>query len=219
MRSLILKDFLLLKKTILISILYVILMSIGFPNAGTQLLTICMVGITYMLVTTACATDDKNKADIILNSLPLSRKNIVTARYISVYLFAAIGLVVYIAVQLLAGIIPIPFRLAPVSLQMMAGAFFAVTLMNALYIPVFFKLGYMKSRIFNFILFFAIFFSIVPLMELIKSNMDRDWVRKAADFLIQMSDAQAFGFITLITAAVIFVSYMISLHFYRSREF
>lgn len=50
------------------------------------------VAISYMLVLSANANDEKNKSEIILNSLPISRSKIVFAKYLAVAVYIVLGL-------------------------------------------------------------------------------------------------------------------------------
>jgi len=116
-------------------------MSGAGPIAGAAVIASAIVAATYMLLGNACAYDDKSKADVVLNSLPLNRARIVAARYLSVYLFMAIGVVYYLLVNGVIMLARLPVKVHPLSGEDLLGAAFAVTLMNSIYLPTFFKWG------------------------------------------------------------------------------
>jgi len=96
MLNLIIKDMIIQKKTFLYVLLYSVFISFAFSSLkpiGVGLYVLNPVITTYFLITYALIYDDKNKSEIILNSLPLSRVDIVISKYISIFVFAAIGIV------------------------------------------------------------------------------------------------------------------------------
>jgi ABC-2 type transport system permease protein len=172
MTNLIIKDLLLQKRTALISIIYIPLMLLFFhstgetgPLAGPAVFAAAMVAVTYMLVGNACAYEDKSKADMVLNSMPVNRAQIVAARYLSIYVFMGIGIVYYLVIMWAIQLACLPVEVYPLSVEGLLGAAFAVTLMNSIYLPVFFKWGYIKSRMVSFIMFFVFFFGGTLLVE------------------------------------------------------
>ena len=76
MLNLIIKDIVIQKKTLLYALLYTIFASTSFfimsPN-GFNLYVLSPIAINYMFITFALSYDDKNKSEIVLNSLPLKR--------------------------------------------------------------------------------------------------------------------------------------------------
>jgi ABC-2 type transport system permease protein len=121
-----------------------------------------IVGV-YLMIVYANAYDYKYNADIIINSLPLARKQIVTAKYLSGLIFCLLMLAVSLPVSVLFSILGLPgstgFNLAAAGRFLMFSAFI-LTLYISFYFPVYYKLGYMNSRWANFLAFFLIFGSI-----------------------------------------------------------
>lgn len=83
MLNLVMKDIIVQKKSIAFAVLYIFFFIVAFQSVGEMTFTCAITAFSYILVMGGFAYDDKNKADIMLNSLPLKRYNIVLAKYIS----------------------------------------------------------------------------------------------------------------------------------------
>lgn len=211
MINLILKDFLVQKKMFLIILLYIVFFMLimgsgGFVAAGTA--------AAYILLLNALAYDDKNKSDIVLNSIPLARNNIVKARYLSVFIFAGFGIIAYWVISLLIKLLHLPLIIAPVSLGGIGGILLSVILLASLYLPLNFKYGYIKARVFHVILFLAVFwipgFLAKYLQEIDPGLLS--YLSNRTDWLIMLS---ILGLVLLIVG----FSYGISWRIYRNKEF
>ncbi|MDX9872994.1 MAG: ABC-2 transporter permease, partial [Clostridia bacterium] len=160
-KVLILKDFLLQKKTALFGLAYSIFLMAIFNSTtfSSSVYILCTVAISYMLIMGAVAYDDKNKSDTILNSLPLQRKTIVQAKYASVFVFGlgAILTIGLLGALLKAAGLPFPGRfLNPTDV---IAAFFSLSLVSAMYLPFYYRFGYIASRLFNVVFFMLAFFA------------------------------------------------------------
>jgi len=219
MLSLMLKDILLLKKTIVFSALYLVVMLFVFASLdnAASVFIICTVAITYVLTVSGCALDDKNKTDVILNSLPLSRSVVVGARYLMVLVYVMFGVVVYTLATWIVGMLNLIPNLYPVNLEEFLGAFLSISLLASIYLPLYFKFGYIKSKIYHFILFFGMFFGISFLASGITSG--NPTLLRIAAFLSELSDGVIGTMIAGTALVMLAVSYGISLRIYRNREF
>lgn len=114
----------------------------------------------YLLIVYANAFDFKYNAEIMINSLPLGRKEIVTAKYLSAFSFALIMVAISLPVSFLLsyteflGTISMNLTMA---IRFFMISFFLLCIYLSFFFPVFFKLGYLKSRWANFFSFFIIF--------------------------------------------------------------
>lgn len=212
MLSLVIKDIIVQKKTVLLSLVYVVFFIFAFQSIGPSGFTAAAVAVTYILVVTSAAYDDKNKADIMLNSLPVKRSDIVFAKYLSVFIYAAIGIIAYILASAGAKVLMLPVRVYSVTLETFVGGLFAIILLNSIYFPVFFKFGYMKSRIVNFILFFVFFFGVQAVAEF-------KFTRNIMLMLDSLPDFEIASIIMGIGVVILIISYALSLWFYKNREF
>lgn len=144
MYNLILKDILIQKKIILLSFAYIVFFAIAMQGAGMVMYPTALTAITYMLVLTSCAYDEKNKADVMLNSLPLKRANIVLAKYLSIIVYIVIGTVAYWLITTLIALIGLPVKVHPISLEGLAGGLFAIGLINGVFYPFTLNLAILK---------------------------------------------------------------------------
>ncbi|WKV08575.2 ABC-2 transporter permease [Thermoanaerobacterium sp. CMT5567-10] len=217
--NLILKDILIQKRTFLLGIVYILIMILSFQQSGSPMFSASVTAFSYIMVQSACAYDDKNKSDILLNSLPLNRNTIVIARYISTFIFAAIAVVYYILLTGIIKILELPFKVYPVSLEGIIGTLFALILVSGIYFPIFFKVGYIKSKIVNFVLFFGVFIGGGILLPELIENKNKAFIQGAIQFLSNQSDMQIAVEIFAIMILLLIISYVFSLKFYRKREF
>ncbi|WP_066633734.1 ABC-2 transporter permease [Desulfolucanica intricata] len=172
-----------------------------------------------MLVLTACAYDDKNKADVLLNSLPVKRSSIVLARYISIFVYIVIGTAAYLVTTTFISLIGFPVKNCPVSLEGLAGGLFSISLITGIYLPFYYKLGYIKSRSLNFILFFTFFFGITSTVNYLFKNRDTAWVQNIMSFFQSLSNLRIFALLACLVLIMLTVSYTLSLKAYQSRDF
>lgn len=219
MFNLILKDILIQKRILLFGIIYILILIFSFQEIGSPMFLTSVIGLSYMMVQSACAYDEKNKSDILLNSLPISRNTIVIARYVSVFVFSAISIVVYALISVIINMLQLTVKAYPVTLEGIIGILFAIAFVCGIYLPIYFKVGYIKSKIINFVMIFGfitVFGAVLPgLLE----NKDQVFVQKIIQFFDSRSDIQIAAVILALTILLHFISYMISLNFYRKREF
>jgi ABC-2 type transport system permease protein len=136
MYSLILKDMLLVKKSMLFQVglwLFFIVEASG-------------LGFPYLIISTAIACipmtiDEKNKTESLFVSLPVKRSNIVIARYIYILVaIAAVIAVTYFSSQALNLLFPTTFKRA-VSFKSMLVPQLVVMYLMSLACPMFFRYG------------------------------------------------------------------------------
>lgn len=219
MYNLILKDILIQKKMILLSFLYVVFFIIAMQGAGLVIYPMAVTALTYMLVLTSCAYDDKNKADVMLNSLPLKRYNIVLAKYLSIFVYIAIGTIVYYVTTTLVYLTGLPVKTSPISLEGLAGTVLSIIFLNSIYYPFYFKLGYVKSRFVSLILFFSVFFGLTNALTYIYANRDVAWVKSIEKYLQPKSDIEIMAIISGFVLVIWAASFLLSLKAYQNRDF
>ncbi len=219
MIHLIKKDILMQKKTIGLSLLFIFIFTFTLSEIGPSGLVVNILAVTYMLVLGASAVEDKNNSDIMLISLPIKKSTIVFSKYISVYIFAAYAalinfLIYYIITQLNLSIEVIPFTSNGLYLSLVAA-----TLFCAITLPLIFKYGFLKSRVISIILFFVFISGGLSLVDNLSKNENSIFIKKIANLLNSSSDIQI-ALLSLIPVVIIlFISYTLSLKFYKNREF
>jgi ABC-2 type transport system permease protein len=219
MFNLVLKDILIQKKTFVLGLFYIPIMAIAFQHSVTSMIPAGIVGLTYIVLITACAYDDKYKTDIMLNSLPLHRNSIVLARYMSLFLYYVIGVLDYVLFTAVISTLGIPIKMQAISVEALIAALGAVVLVFSTYLPVFYKFGYIKSRTIGFVLFFVFFFGIGAVSELLQDKLSSNFVRGIAEFFEGQSDFLIGSVMVLVILLILASSYMLSAKIYKTRDF
>jgi ABC-2 type transport system permease protein len=227
--NLIWKDILILKHNLWFAALYGFVALFAFSTFKNGALSAALVGVSYTLITQACAQDDKNKSEIMVISLPILRREVVLAKYLSTILFAIIGLLSYFLALIAVTLLGIPIYVQKITLAGLVGPFFALVLLVSIYFPIYFKLGYLRSRMVGMFLFFACFF-FIPLSV----NLSTDFFARKHNVLIQsiatalkrfgewlpsQTDWQIFSYLFALVLIMITLSTGLSLKFYAHREF
>jgi ABC-type transport system involved in multi-copper enzyme maturation permease subunit len=175
--------------------------------------------VVYLLIQYSFAYEDKNKSDIMLNSLPVSRKEIVLAKYLSIFVYLGLAVLAYMVATLLVSAIKIPIRVEFLSLQGITISLLLVSLMSSIYLPIIFRIGYLRAKMFNMVLFLLFFFIPMGVVSLLKnpeySTAIDDIIRKLSSW----SDWQIASMLAAIALILLSFSYSISLSIYKNREF
>lgn len=219
MYNLIIKDILMQKKQVAFSIAYMAFILVAFQGMGEAMLPMGLVALTYMLSMTSCGYEEKNKSDIMLNSLPVKRANIIAAKYMSVFVYFAMGMLVYALFSKIIIMAQIPLKTYPITLEAFIGGFVAVSMMTGIWLPIYFKFGYMKLRVVNFVLFFLFFFGTSYLNKFFKENQNSQWVQNIINFLNSQGNITIALIIFAMVIILLIISYGLSVRFYRKREF
>lgn len=224
MLKLVWKDFLILRKVLWYAPLYSCGMAVAFSNSASAVaLSASTIGISYMLMIQACARDERNKSEIMLNSLPLRRRDIVLAKYLSIFPYAILGILAYLFTQGVVYVTGIPINIGSLSLEGVIGVLVAMMGMISIYFPVYFKLGYLRSNIVTTVLFLGFFFLIIALighgLQGINNPVAKNVLGGAANWLQTQGDWQIGSSLIALVLIVMAASFSLSLRFYSKREF
>lgn len=219
MLNLIIKDILVQKKTLLFALGYCFSLVFAFQTMEGVTPVVATTAVVYLLIQYSFAYEDKNKSDIMLNSLPVSRKEIVLAKYLSIFVYLGLAVLAYMVATLLVSAIKIPIRVEFLSLQGITISLLLVSLMSSIYLPIIFRIGYLRAKMFNMVLFLLFFFIPMGVVSLLKnpeySTAIDDIIRKLSSW----SDWQIASMLAAIALILLSFSYSISLSIYKNREF
>ena len=218
MYNLVLKDLLIQKKNLLFGAAYTVFFILFMQHIGFVVFPTALTILSYMLVGTACANDDKNKADVMLNSLPIKRSNIVFAKYISIFIYTTLGIIIYLAAITLISLIGLPIHIYPISVEGLAGALFSIILLNSIYFPFYFKYGYIKSRFLNYFLFFTFFFGSMSMVGFITKHRNTFWVKNISYFFNSLNNIEILVLTVGSILVILALSFEISLKVYKNRD-
>ena len=208
------KDILVCKKYYAFSLIYIFSFSALFSEYGILLYGMIAIGVNYLINNTSMAFDDKYKADIMINILPVSRKNIVTAKYLNVLIVIFYVSVIYYLSVLVTAFKPIfGVKIPVVDLTTILISLLIICIFNSIEIPLYFILGYQKTRFFGLITFFGFF----ALSGFLANNIQIN--EKLNYFINNSSNIIKCALVLLITIFISYISYIISINIYRKKDF
>lgn len=220
MIGLILKDILIQKKTIMISLIYCVLFSIVFGRtSGVESAFISgTFAVSYLFIVYVCAYEERYNGLAIFSSLPVKRDEIVISKYISVFLFAFIGFVLTLLTQLILRKIGIVDTFPELSLELIVGLIFSVCIIAALYYPVYFKFGYMKSKFIMFGVFMVIGFLPTMAVRLVDKAYFMDKLNTLSEMTNKLPDVLIGGVLLLAGALITLASMFYSMRVFRRKD-
>ena len=216
MLNLIIKDIVIQKKTFLYAFLFTIVASTDFlfmnmnPNSF-NLYVFSPIVISYMFVNFALSYDDKNKSEIALNSLPIKRNDIVIAKYISIFAFAAIGIIYSIIIGFIGKIAGLSMFTTTITLKNVVTILTYTCIFNLILFPIYFKIGFIKTQIFTVVLLF--------LTMIAFSNPNNIVEQKFTQFINNTSSLTQNSLAPIIGLIFFMISLMLSIRIYNNKEF
>lgn len=233
MINLVWKDLQILKRILLIAPIFAIygFFIFSFTMKGGALIFITIL-VTYTLLDRACDLDARNKSEIIMNSLPVSRRDIVLAKYLSVFPYAAIAILSSLFAQEVMSVTGISVLggapISQISLEGFVGALVSMVTFISFYYPIYFKLGYARIKWLGMILVLSLMFFIPmgsnmarrlgevsnPILQKILVLMGRlgNWLQTQADWQIA-------SYMLVLALILMSASVRLSMRFYARREF
>lgn len=221
MYSLFLKDLLIQKKTLGFIVGYSILILVAFNNPAFSAMTYVMgaMASTYILLMGACAYESKGNNECVLNSLPLRRQDVVRARYFSLLLFMILSLAIIGGLGAIMKLIGLPFPQRYLGWFDILAVAVSLFLLASLYLPFYFKMGYIQARIFNILVFFLFFFGPTYIFNYYQENSEKEIFQQFRAFLANNPDWVVYALGMAALLIMMFFSYLLSVRFYQRREF
>lgn len=219
MFNLIKKDFILSRKInifVVVYALFIAAMGLVMPDplVSTFLYTLGMLTLIFITVIYTNGYDDKYKSEIVLNSLPIDKENIVRAKYMTLILFIIMSCS---AVLIFTNII---LKLGVVSIGKGASIWNVIFATNislifySIYYPIYFKVGE-GLRSFNTILWILIAIGPSVLSKLMKGLNTTGYLEK----IIAIDINRINIYVLIISLFMFYMSMKISEKIYRTREF
>ncbi|MYW26998.1 ABC-2 transporter permease [Bacillus thuringiensis] len=197
MKQLILKDFIIQWKFLIWYILYPVFFYMALTDTE-NLFIIMSVIITIGATVKTFEADSKNESEVIVNSLPILRKQIVYAKYIVAIIILFISVTVgCLTIGMKSGVNLFEF----IETTMVASISF-ILLYLSFVLPIAFWLGYKKSIFITIVIFMA------PIVVL------------EALFQINLEQIQLYNSLLFISSICMFIiSIFVSVKIYEKREF
>jgi hypothetical protein len=210
--NLILKDFIITKKLWIILPIYAIFFK--FANTSFSPIHFLIPFFTYMFILQAVAYDDKNNSNTLLASFPIKKHYLVLSKYLSYIAFSIIILAIILIINLI-------FNLCTIKIIEILFSLFLLSIILDIYLPIYFKFGYIKSKYFNLSVFALIFVaaSLNTLNKLENSNSGPpEFITILFNYLTSISEFKLSTYIIVLFILINFISYFISNSLFKSRD-
>ena len=209
MLGLVKKDLLMIKGNMRQVILFlVVFLILAFQE--NNIIVIVPVFVSMIVFITTFSYDEYNKWDAYAISLPVSRKNIVKAKYVASIILWAIALLVTVVITGIMGLFEQNLNYFEM-FGMILGCVFSIVLLEAIMFPLIFKFGVEKGRIGLFVGVFAI----AGLLGFIFTGID---LENATGF-IEFFNNYYYILIPLAAVILLVISYFVSKKIYLKKEF
>lgn len=209
------KPYLTLKSFAILLALFVFL-SIGTGGTSMMIGMLMMYGTIY--ATYPFAVGDKNGIDTLYATLPLKKRNIVTGRYIfALCLNLLVGAVAFALSAILMGVTGKVFDLRE-TLATILICFFVFGILEAVQLPIYFKLGYAKAKFLAYLPLVGFPAAVAGATALV----DKDAMLPFIESLLVWLEANmlfAGALALIIWACVLTGSCLLSYRLYSKREF
>lgn len=184
-----------------------------FMNADSFFfMLIILIGI--MSTMTVFSLDKACGWDTYAISLPLTRKEIVEARYLFAFLIDIGVSLACCLLMLLRGLINGGVNI-PESLHSLFQILLVTILMQLLLFPVIYKLGVEKARFVYMAVFICLSLGVLGISQLDDNGVVLAGIRINAEKIMQYGEAAA----VILAAAGLFLSLWLSVHIYEKQEF
>lgn len=176
MIPLLVKDIRIQKRFIVIGVLFIAVFFFALGAFEGIPLAMPAAIFSHFLIVVASKSDEKNNNGRMLASLPVTRRDIVTAKYAGVLMFTAIAFGLTAGVRLLAAAAFPSEPLPMFSLHSIVVTVLILLGFYSLYFPLFFAFGYRISQVIDLIVMFIIGslgLLTLRLLELAQIRLDR----------------------------------------------
>lgn len=223
MLNLILKDFLVQKreKTLLV------ILALGIGNAfnignGIGLNIGIIIMSTYLFTVYANAFDYKYNAEVTILSLPIRRSQVVQSKYISVFFFYVISILFTLVPMVILETLGVVNGGGALGLKLALISFPILCLYYSFFFPIYFKLGYMKSRYANWLALVLMTAILGAFGQGLSGDMTGNAVNTFEDlmtFLMEKINSETLGLLLTISLGLFLISMHISKAIYANKEF
>ena len=176
--------------------------------------------VSYGMLVRSCFNDDKDRGDIFLRTLPIKASTIVLSKYMLGVLILLFATLLFALLALIGG------NGLDEYYASVAASSLTMSFTYSIYLPVFFKYGYIKTRTFQTAFFIAIMgvsFGLKSLINMVKSTIPIEqgqWLIGPLTNLVSIlsKDHVLFLFTAIMLSIIMIVmSIFLSMKFYCTR--
>ncbi|MED1739159.1 ABC-2 transporter permease [Bacillus swezeyi] len=211
--NLIIKDFMLIKKYLLILLAFTAIAPIylssqlQLSDGGLASFLLTVLLVEYILFGTISKAEDKYKGAALLCATPYTRKTFVKAKYLFVFVIFMFIVVIRIITAIIA-----PLSIEKLSVDALGITFLTLSIIFGVLLPLQFKFGYDKTRFISFFIIFLIPFVSPVLIREIQSNPFSFTITLPFPQIIQA------WLPCLVSLIIGFISMIISLKIYAKKD-
>lgn len=208
MFNLILKDFYAQK---LLMLLYLGIMAIYMFSGLNSSFIVAIISALFVM--NSHYYDEKDKTNIFLNSLPFTRKEIVSSKYIGSLVFTTITILVFIGLKGISQIIS-QDSVELFNIELIILSYLLVMLFTSVYLPFFYKFTQQYLLVIFSAVFILVMFSIRYIYDFVMKNFSG-----VIDFFSSLSTGYLYILLTVITIIVFAISWFMSIKIYERKDF
>lgn len=197
------KDFILQKRLLIV---YIILL-IFYLRADFSIV-FSVVMISSLFVMNSHYYDEKDKANILLNSLPYTKKEIVSSKYIEALLSAVIVILIYFIGQYIVD------SSLVFSFKQIIPCFLGTMLFTAFYLPFFYKFTQQYLLVAFSALVVIGIITARPIQEFVMANFE-----ETIQLLQNLATIQLYGIMTILVIFIYVISWLLSIKIYSNKAF
>ncbi|NLH96299.1 MAG: ABC-2 transporter permease [Clostridiaceae bacterium] len=205
-----------IKSYVITLLVFIAIFLIMSPKQYQMAFSMAALVTLYRFINSTMYEDEKNNTLRLIDSLPVGRETVVRARYLSTGILAAVMIIVLGAVSFIAD-----RTYAGASAALTICTFLVYIIAMSVYMPVGFKLGYLKAVNINRFVFIGIFILFGSISMLIGSLGTRQGVSLTESTIVLLDNTSP-ALITAVFAVVTLVLYIVSMKvsvvFYKKRE-
>lgn len=209
MYSLILKDILMLKKMLLLIVGFIALF---YFLENPPVMAISLAGIIF--ISSTGSFEDRSNSHIMLNSLPINRKSIISSKYVGAILFGIFATVLATLFQMILYFILDAYNKPLPNANQLVLGMLIILLFSALYFPILYKFGEKYTRIILMIVIFGFIIFGQMAMYALKGNIEVFQL-----FLNQFTFTQLTIAGFAITIIVFIFSWLATIKIYEAKDF
>lgn len=218
MLNLVIKDFKIVNKRIYLIILYALFISALFQktlSAGTAYLFGIFI-ISYGFYLYSSGYNDRYKAEVIWNSLPVKREQVVISKYISVVISIMLGFCIILAGMVLLKPVGLKIERYP-DLNDFTIEFIILGTLYSILFPIGFKFGSKVTNTVSQIIMLSIILLPNLLVTYVKKHPDNNFAAAVIKFLIN-GPGKANTYLLLAMTLLLLFSLILSIIIYKKRD-
>ena len=165
--------------------------------------------VPFFIMQISFSYDDRNKSIRMIRSLPVRSEEVIYSKYLGLVInFAVISLLLQLILFILS-IFGLNIGIISWHNLLLSGVF--IMLVTSISFPAYFKLSYSKSRIFNILLYVFVFIILNSFF-----SGDMDMLYSATKYLDKVNIYLIL--LVLVTILIYFISSIISINLYKTRD-